>query len=116
MTIHRIPMALVAVLALAGAAQAQQSTAPAGRGDPGTMSSDTNGSTTMPADIVPGSVGASGTSSRDGTPYYTPELRMPTRDEVKAEAASMTRAGTIARGELSTAFQDRGAQLGSTPY
>ncbi len=109
--------ALAAALTLAGAVSAQGNTSPATDApNPGTMSTDTNGSTTMPAEIVPGSVGSSGTSHRGGTLYYTPELRMPTRGEVKAEAASMTRAGTIARGELSTAFQDKGAQLGSNPY
>lgn len=117
MKTHAPLAALAAALALAGTAYAQADTgSPAGARTTGTMSSDTNGSTTMPAEIVPGSVGSSGTASAQGTLYHTPELRMPTRGEVKGEAASMTRAGSIPRGELSTAFQDKGAQLGSTPF
>jgi hypothetical protein len=120
--IHTAAAALVAAFALAGGAFAQ--TAPdasAGTPDEGAMSNDTNGSTTMPAEVVPGSVGASGTSSAmpaesTARPSYVMDQRIPTRNEVKVEAASMARAGMIPHGELSTAFQDRGAQLGSTPY
>jgi hypothetical protein len=120
MKIHAVSAALVAALALAGTAHAQSSsttpdsgssTAPAG-----TMSNDVNGSTTMPAEVVPGSVNASGTSSAQDTVRYVPDTRIPMRSEVKAEAASMARSGLIPHGELSTAYQDKGAQLGSTPY
>jgi hypothetical protein len=113
-----------AALALAGGAWAQASsgdTPPSG--DKGAIGTDANGSRAMPAEVVPDSMmGATGTStSSSGTessaaPSYTIDQRIPTRAEVRAEAASMSRSGMIPRGELSTAFQDRGAQIGSTPY
>jgi len=118
MKTHAIPAALVA-LALAGGAWAQSSSTTPDTGSTsssGTISNDTNGSTTMPAEVVPGSVNASGTSSAQDTVRYVPDTRIPTRSEVRAEAASMARSGLIPHGELSTAYQDKGAQLGSTPY
>jgi hypothetical protein len=117
MKIHAVSAALAAVtLALAGTAQAQSSSTTPDSGvlPAGTMSNDTNGSTTMPAEIVPGSVGSSGTSS--ASVQAVPDTRIPTRNEVRVEAASMVRAGLIPHGELSTAYQDKGAQIGSTPY
>lgn len=118
MKIHAVSTALVAAFALAGGAYAQSSstTPDSGTAPSGTISNDTNGSTTMPAEVVPGSVNASGTSSAQDTVRYVPDSRIPTRGEVKAEAASMARSGLIPHGELSTAYQDKGAQLGSTPY
>jgi len=108
--------ALTMALAMCGMAHAQNAgtTSP----DSGTMSSDTNGSTTMPADLVPSSsVSTSGTSSSVSadTNAYS-QQRAPTRSEVKAETAALVRSGMIPHGELSTAFQDKGAQIGSTPF
>ncbi|MED5617850.1 hypothetical protein [Ideonella sp. BN130291] len=121
MKLHTLAAAVAATLALCGAAQAQSTSGTS----TGTMSSDVNGSSTMPAEVVaPGTLGTpsssatstSGTSSASGLPHHTTETMIPTRNEVKVEAASMVRAGTIPRGELSTAYQDKGAQLGSTPF
>ena len=62
-----VAAALAASLALCGAAHAQgkgnsgSQDSGAQAAPEGTLSSDVNGSTTMPAEIVPGSVGASGT-------------------------------------------------------
>lgn len=118
--IPAVSLALAAALALAGGAQAQSSSTTPDNGaateSSGTLGNDTNGSTTMPAEVVPGSVNASGTSAAQGTVQYVPDERIPTRAEVRAEAASMARDGSIPHGELSTAHQDKGAQLGSTPY
>jgi hypothetical protein len=123
MKVHAIAAAIAATFALCGAAQAQSTSS--GSSGTGTMSSDVNGSSTMPAEVVaPDTLGTSGasatstsgTSSATGLPHNTTETVIPTRNEVKAETSSMVRAGTIPRGELSTAFQDKGAELGSTPF
>ncbi len=118
---NKLPLAvLLAALSVCGAAAAQSTTN--GTSDPntGTTHFDTSGSATLPADLVPpamtGPTSTSGTSAASGTPRYSADFHIPTRNEVRAEAAAMVRAGTIPRGELSTAFQDKGAQLGSTPF
>jgi hypothetical protein len=125
MKLHTLAAAIAATLALCGTAQAQSTSDSTSGTSTGTMSSDVNGSSTMPAEVVaPGTLGTpsatttstSGTSSAAGMPHYTTETVIPTRNEVKVEAASMVRAGTIPHGELSTAYQDKGAQIGSTPF
>jgi len=121
--IHTVAATFAAAFALASGACAQTSSgATPPSDDKGAIGTDTSGSRAMPAEVVPDSVRGPGTStSTSGTessaaPSYTINQRIPTRAEVRAEAASMSRAGMIPRGELSTAFQDRGAQIGSTPY
>lgn len=112
--------ALVATFALCGA-HAQSST---GGTDSATGVNGTGhaGDASMPAEIVPPTsadvVSGSGTSSAQPAAvyHYSPEYRMPTRQEVKNETQAMVRSGLIPHGEASTAFQDRGAQVGSTPF
>ena len=112
---------LAAALALCGTVQAQSSNS-------GGTASDPENSATMPAEVVPPAAGSdtdngmsnSSSTSSSGTSSATtsasPDYAMPTRAEVRAETKAMMRAGTIPHGELSTAYQDKGAQIGSTPF
>jgi hypothetical protein len=119
--------ALVVALGCGGAlAQAPHGDTDTGTGANGTGHS---GDASMPAEIVPptatdtptmGSVGGSGTASDSAAAPAvatgTPSYQMPTRAEVRAETAPLVRSGLIPHGELSSAFQDKGGQVGATPF
>jgi hypothetical protein len=115
-------MAAVGLCALAGAAFAQYSAPNAGAAANGQLSTDVNGSTTMPAEIVLPTVNTSGTSSTTIVTVSPPtavvygyDMRIPTRQEVASDARTMVHAGVQATGESPNYPQQVQRAMGTLP-
>jgi hypothetical protein len=73
-----------------------------------TMTPDNSGSTvstppsSMPAEVVPSSPYGSSNTSATPTYTYSTDSVMPTRSEVKSEAAAAVRSGSVAHGDSPT--------------
>jgi len=118
MKIHTLAAVATAILALAGTAQAQSSSGSSG-GQTTVAPPEESNKSTLPPDQIPDGhsltiVNTSGTGDVSVTTVSTE--RIPTRAEVRAETKAMARSGTIPHGELSNAHQDKGGEMGATPF
>lgn len=120
MKIHTFAAVATAVLALAGTAHAQSASGSSsgGQNSVGAPPEESNKSTLPPDQIPDGHsltiVNTSGTGDVNVTTISTE--RIPTRAEVRAETRAMARSGSIPHGELSNAHQDKGGEIGATPF